>query len=99
MTAKPNLTTYDIARQIVEEYDPDGYGRATLTHDADGNWRLELVTGGWSDNEEFIGNLRARPDDVRQSRWMFWMVCWESSHRGGLFVFTGRLDQPFYGGQ
>lgn len=39
---------------------------------------LELVTGGWSGNEEIIGELH---------RSMFWMFCWEESHRGGHYRF------------
>jgi len=51
-----------------------GYGRV---------WRekglLKIATGGWSGNEEMIAALQ---DNV-----IFWAMCWDSSHRGGLFVF------------
>lgn len=48
-----------------------------------GSWRrrgpiLRLATGGWSGNEEIIGELRGT--------WLWWLA-WRSSHRGGLHVF------------
>lgn len=43
-----------------------------------GMWRL--ATGGWSGNEDIICALR--------SNHMFWMFCWQSSHRGGLHWYT-----------
>lgn len=39
---------------------------------------LELTTGGWSENEEFIDKL---------SNTMFWILWWQESHRGGYFKF------------
>lgn len=41
--------------------------------------RFHLSTGGWSGNEDIIGAL--------QQHRLFWAVCWESSHRGGITVF------------
>jgi hypothetical protein len=93
--ATPTRKAIDVAREIVAEYDPGNHGSAKLSTNGQ-TWRLELVTGGWSENEEFIGDLRS-VDNVKQSRWMFWMTCWESSHRGGLHVFTGTMEQPIYG--
>ena len=43
----------------------------------DGN-KLELHTGGWSGNEDIIGVLMDT---------LFWMICWESSVRGGHYYF------------
>lgn len=40
-------------------------------------WRL--ATGGWSGNEEIIHALKQNN--------LFWMTCWNSSHRGGLHKF------------
>jgi hypothetical protein len=40
---------------------------------------LRLATGGWSGNEDII---RALDKNV-----MFRMVCWQSSHRGGLHIY------------
>lgn len=38
-----------------------------------------IATGGWSGNETLIQALRRN--------FVFWGVCWESSHRGGLYKF------------
>ena len=43
----------------------------------DGPW--ELHTGGWSGNEEII--------DVMRENYMWWMLNWYSSRRGGHYVF------------
>lgn len=40
---------------------------------------LEMATGGWSGNESIMEALRKN---------MFFMIAWESSHRGGLFKFN-----------
>lgn len=39
---------------------------------------LELTTGGWSENEEFINKL---------SNTMFWFLWWQESKRGGYYKF------------
>lgn len=41
--------------------------------------RYTLSTGGWSGNESLI--------DAMHSNRLFWLFCWQSSTRGGLFVF------------
>ena len=46
--------------------------------------RVRLVTGGWSGNESIVSALE---------KTMYWMIGWESSHRGGLTVFEFRPDQ------
>lgn len=53
-------------------------GRVTVKRSG----RVEIATGGWSGNEEIIGAMR--------SNYGVWSLTWESSHRGGLFVFKNR---------
>lgn len=40
---------------------------------------IALATGGWSGNEDIIAAL--------QENQMFWILCWQSSHRGGMHWF------------
>lgn len=40
--------------------------------------QVELVTGGWSENEQLIAELRMTT---------FHVMWWQSSHRGGLHVY------------
>lgn len=56
-------------------------GRMTYEGETDKepDWfSLELVTGGWADNEEIIG-------EIMQS--MFWVFYWQESRRGGYYLF------------
>ena len=46
--------------------------------------RVELVTGGWSANEQLISELRATT---------FHLMWWSSSHRGGLHVYEVPVDR------
>ncbi len=55
-------------------YVDSGYGKFTQN----GNC-FQLVTGGWSGNEEVICALRENT--------MFWALCWEATMRGGLDKF------------
>ena len=43
-----------------------------------GRW-YRIATGGWSGNEDLI--------EAMQKNWTFWSVCWQSSRRGGGYVF------------
>ncbi|MDP9904595.1 hypothetical protein [Arthrobacter bambusae] len=60
------------------------YGGLTLSEPQPHEWRkglfreLRLVTGGFSTDEKLIG---------RAERGLLGLMYWESSHRGGLFVF------------
>lgn len=54
-----------------EEWENDEFG--------DPYRMLWLATGGWSGNEDIIGALHRNR--------MFNMLCWQSSHRGGLHIY------------
>lgn len=41
--------------------------------------QFELITGGWSGNEDIVCALNKNQ--------MFNMMCWYSSHRGGLHIY------------
>lgn len=55
----------------------------------DGEGRVRIATGGWSENEDFVSSLR-------ENR-VLWSLCWESSHRGGLVVLRPPLVKDFGG--
>ena len=46
--------------------------------------RYRLATGGWSGNESIIHSL--------QTNVLFWSMCFESAHHGGLFWFRTQRD-------
>lgn len=46
--------------------------------------RVEMVTGGWSGNEDIASTL---------ARTLFHLMWWESTHRGGLTVYDVPADQ------
>jgi hypothetical protein len=55
---------------------PDwGWHRDTETDDG----KYHVSTGGWSGNEDIIRCMR--------ENYMFWSLCWESTRRGGHYVF------------
>jgi hypothetical protein len=56
----------------------NGYGWFHALPDKEGT-HYRLVTGGWSGNEEIIGAM--------QENNIFWDLCWQSSKRGGEFLF------------
>ena len=51
-------------------------GTGTVRRDG---WNVELVTGGWSGNEDLVRAFKTNE--------VAWSLCWESSHRGGLHRF------------
>jgi hypothetical protein len=54
------------------------YGDIRVRYSGTGTY-YRLATGGWSGNEEIIGAMEANQ--------IFWMLCWQSSKRGGEFSF------------
>ncbi len=48
--------------------------------------RYYLSTGGWSGNEEILNAMK--------SCVMFWMLCWQSSRRGGHYIFDVPEERP-----
>lgn len=56
---------------VYRDWAKDDYGREYR--------ELRLATAGWSGNEDIISALHKNV--------MFEMLCWQSSHRGGLHIY------------
>ncbi len=69
---KKSQDYYDLAKFIIRNWKYDDY--ISLR-----GRKFKLSTGGWSGNEEVMSALDQNK--------MFNMVCWESSKRGGHFVY------------
>ena len=55
------------------------YG-STHEYVEDGEWIMEFITGGWSENEAILSAMRSNE--------LLWMECWHSSYRGGRYKFS-----------
>lgn len=62
---------------VIEKYWNQDYGTFYI-EGKDGIIKLELTTGGWSDNEVLINEI---------SNTMFWFLWWQESKRGGYYKF------------
>jgi hypothetical protein len=65
-----------VVEEIYREYD-NSYGSMIISH-IDNSTQIELITGGWSENEAVI-------EAIQES--MFWTLYWEESKRGGYYKF------------
>jgi len=72
---------FELAELICEVWNSN-YGSASLTGKKVKT--LQLVTGGWSGNEDIIRAIQET---------MFAKVCWQMSKRGGLYIYKipGRI--------
>lgn len=72
-----------LARHICENlwhFEDWAVYREPAKDDFDNEYReLRLATAGWSGNESIISALHRNK--------MFGMLCWQSSHRGGLHIY------------
>lgn len=84
---RQELNTFDFSRganALGQMITDTGYGRATLISNPIGvkgylrSYSLEIATGGWSGCEDILSAAVDTP---------WWSRYWESTHRGGLFVF------------
>jgi hypothetical protein len=71
-----NCNWYESIKVIMNNWNEE-YGRLDI-EGKDGTTILELITGGWSENEEIINQL---------STTMFWILWWQESKRGGYYKF------------
>lgn len=75
-----DLWDFDYGDMTVEEYRDEGLAL---------HWRIRLVTGGWSRNEEIIEDL---------AETFFHALFWESIHRDGLHIYhvsRGQWEQEW----
>lgn len=63
--------------RIIEKYWNEAYGTLRIEGNKE-KQTLELITGGWSDNEEIIDILANKA---------FWFLWWQESKRGGYYKF------------
>ena len=65
-------------REVKEKFNT-GYGKYCITIDeSTGFIELEIHTGGWSNNETLVNQLKDS---------MFWTFFWYESRRGGHYIF------------
>lgn len=65
---------FDFIEMVLPEY-------GSFTRDADCPYKTtKIATGGWSGCESIMAAMRRN--------YVCWGLTWQSSHRGGLFVFT-----------
>lgn len=65
---------------LKENWNTD-YGSITETKNQEGETILELITGGWAENEKIIYQIQDT---------MFWFMYWQESKRGGYYKFKGK---------
>jgi len=63
---------------VVDEWNDD-YGKVDIRKISDDEYQYVFITGGWSGNEELI--------DAFSKNFIVWHQLWQSSHRGGKFIF------------
>ena len=74
-----NSNDFEKGLEIVEKYWNCNYGSLEVCRERERKTiTLELTTGGFSENEEFIDELA--------DTW-FWFLWWQESKRGGYYKF------------
>lgn len=74
---KLDTNVFNYGLEIIKKYWNCDYGSLNVIKENE-NIILELTTGGWSDNEKFI-------EQVKET-W-FWFLWWQESKRGGYYKF------------